>query len=109
MPECTVCQTPFVVSETAKHKLTCRPECAAIRKKALQRENRQYTLNQYDRMGLTALEACQTLEPVTRRQYTTIMENFLGRVMSLEDEVAMVFAEASTWGRGVHIREESLL
>lgn len=109
MPECTVCQTPFVVSKTAKHKLTCSPECAGIRKKTLQRENRKYVLNQYDRMGLTALEACQTLEPVTRRQYTIIMENFLGNLMSLEDEVAMVFAEASTWGRGMQIREESLL
>jgi hypothetical protein len=86
-------------------KYTCSRHCSRERNLAIARQNRVYTANEYDKLGMRAVEAVKGLEPVSRRKRSIIMGSFLGEVMTLEDEVAMVFSEASLLGRGVPYRE----
>jgi ribosomal protein L13E len=109
MNTCDICGASFPQPKNARHKITCSPQCYQIRKKELGRKRNGITLNEYDKLGLKAVEAVKGLEPVSRRKRSIIMENFLGNLMSLEDEAAMVFAEASTWGRGIQVGKEGLL
>lgn len=109
MPRCSICHASYPQPPRSREKLTCSPKCAQQRKQALKRSNRVPVLNQYDKLGMTATEACQTLEPVSRRDFQKIMDGFFNMVLTPAEEVQLIFSEASQLGRSSVGRKEALL
>lgn len=109
MSQCQVCRRPFQPSIPSRGRICCGPECARKRKRELARRREGVHYNAYDLMGLTAVEATQTLKPVSRREYQKIMESFFNMVLTPEEEVQLIFAEASRLGSGVRMKGGSLL
>jgi len=109
MNTCSICQSAYEQPRNAREKLTCSPSCAQIRKRQLKLEREGIVLNEYDKLGMTATEACQTLEPVSRREYQKIMDGFFSMVLTPAEEVSLIFSEASKLGSSGRCRKEALL
>lgn len=103
MGECLHCGRSFY----GHSRSTCSESCRKARRAHLARLSRRKLLE--NPCLLSASNSERGLEPVTRRDRQKILDGFFTEVLTLEDEVALVFSEASMMARGIQIKEHNLI